>query len=65
MFLDHENTDTTNVQPHLSGMKKEFAMTECWKADINYYCKWFKTNYVQSALWKQHTQVFNKTNWML
>jgi len=65
MFLDNENTNKINVQPHFSGMKKELAMTECWKADINYYRKWFKTNYVPSALWKQHIQVFNKTNWML
>jgi hypothetical protein len=37
MFLDHENTDKTNVQPHFSWVKKTLAMTECWKADINYY----------------------------
>lgn len=29
MFLEHENTDKTNVQPHLSEMKKKLAMTEC------------------------------------
>jgi len=29
MFLDNENTNKINVQPHFSGMKKELAMTEC------------------------------------
>jgi hypothetical protein len=36
MFLEHENTDKTNVQLHLSETKKKLVMTECWKADINY-----------------------------
>jgi hypothetical protein len=30
-----------------------------------FYCKWFKTNYVPPAFWKQHTQVLNTTKWIL